>query len=318
MRLSLAPLALLVFAACGTGEIAGTDAEGEDEVVPTAWPPPGRLVPLRLNHVAVQPPAGQPTALAYLPSRFDPAGPLHVVVYFHGWNNCVSNVVRPTGASCTAGGPVRSGFDLANQLEAAGKNALLLLPELSFDRESSTAGALEDAGYFRALLDDAVRALAPQLGVRTVADVASVIVASHSGGYNAAAAVVHAGQVPVAQVALFDSLYAREADFWAFLQANRADLGSQPFAGRRRFFSVYTDGGGTAGDNRDLAQRATGLGLPTGALQDDRTTSTWAPERYQHGVLFKRSALTHDGTARYYFQRLLGTSRLPDTRPPNS
>lgn len=321
MRLNLAPLALLasLLAACGPADLEESDADTAAAAAQaTSWPPPGRLVPLSLQRAAIAPPAGRPSAVAYLPQRFDASAPLHVLVYLHGWNNCVENVVRPVGAACRSGGAVRQGFNLAGQVEAANKNLLLLVPELSFDKESSSAGNLEQAGYFRALLDEALRALAPQLGGRTVANVATVTVASHSGGYNAAAAVVARGSVPVTQIALFDSLYAREADFLAFLQSNKGDLGAQPWSGARRFLTVYTDGGGTTSVNRDLAGKAAGLGLPAAALQDDRTTSTWDLARFQHGVLFKRSALSHDDTARYYLTRFLLSSRLPEMRPPNS
>ena len=59
-----------------------------------------------------------PSALVYLPSSFDPTPPLDVVVYLHGWNNCVENVIRDTGASCDAdaGTPARSA---RNALERA-------------------------------------------------------------------------------------------------------------------------------------------------------------------------------------------------------
>ena len=60
-----------------------------------------------------------------------------------------------------------------------------------------------------------------------------------------------------------------------------------------------------------MADRAAGwVGADSGALVDDRTTSTWPPETYAHGLLFKSSALSHDGVPRYYFQQLLQTSGL--------
>ena len=54
------------------------------------------------------------------------------------------------------------------------------------------------------------------------------------------------------------------------------------------------------------------VGTDGGTLVDDRTSSTWTPDIYAHGLLFKFSALAHDGVPRYYFGQLLQTSSLPD------
>jgi hypothetical protein len=45
-------------------------------------------------------------------------------------------------------------------------------------------------------------------------------------------------------------------------------------------------------------------------LVDDRTTATWPDDTYRHGLLFKESALTHDGVPRYCFEHMLATSTL--------
>lgn len=308
--------ATLLSAACGPADIDdatdAAEAEAGATLQPQAWIPEGQLLRLALSNAAITPPSGRPAALAYLPRRFDASAPLSVVVYLHGWNNCVENVVRPTGTACSAGGAARTGFNLAGQLEASGKNAILLLPELSYDRASSSAGRLEEPGFFRALLAEALTKLRPQLGVRGVADVTRLIVASHSGGYNAAAAIAARGGVPVSEVVLFDSLYAREDDFASWMGTDLPDLASSPWNGARRFMSIYTQGGGTYDDNRAFAAEVGTFGLGAG-LYHDRTTSTWDAATYRRGVLFKYSALTHDGTARYYFQRFLATSPIRGT-----
>ncbi len=77
------------------------------------------------------PDSGHPGALVYLPSFFNVtsarngepvhtnvsdnmsvralSGPLHVVVYFHGFYNCIENIVRPpsNATNCTPGAPTR-------------------------------------------------------------------------------------------------------------------------------------------------------------------------------------------------------------------
>ena len=43
---------------------------------------------------------------------------------------------------------------------------------------------------------------------------------------------------------------------------------------------------------------------------DDRTYSTLTDAQFDAPLLFKRSALSHDGTAQYYFVRLLAHAGL--------
>jgi hypothetical protein len=43
-------------------------------------------------------------------------------------------------------------------------------------------------------------------------------------------------------------------------------------------------------------------------IVDDRTTSTWSADRFAHGLLFKRTSLSHDGVPRYYFGKLVSTT----------
>ena len=64
---------------------------------------------LTLDAGAFPPTASHPSALVYLPSNFDPTPPIGVIVFLHGFNNCVENVVRDAGQSCdpAAGTPVR-------------------------------------------------------------------------------------------------------------------------------------------------------------------------------------------------------------------
>lgn len=251
-----------------------------------------------------------PSALLYVPTGFVASSSVSMVVYIHGFNNCVANIVRPTasGQPCKAGGAVRNAYNLIGQLEASGRNALLLCPEVAFDRASSDPGQLGVANGFRALVKEALLQVKADLGRIEVDQLGPVVVASHSGGYAAAAGITERGGVPISEVYLLDSLYGKSDDFESWM---RRDLGS--FAGtapRRRFATVYTDGGGTLANNQTLATKARSFVPDTSVLVDDRTTATWPTVTYGHGLLFKRSALTHDGVPRYYFGTLLSTSSL--------
>lgn len=256
-----------------------------------------------------------PSALLYVPRAFVPSPATALVVYLHGFNNCVDNIVRPTADAqpCTKGGAARNAYNLIGQLEDSGRNALLLCPEVAFDQASSDPGRLGTAGGFHALVAEALAQVSKDLGPIEVDHLGPVILASHSGGYAAAAAMAVRGGLKVSELYLLDSLYGNSADFESWI---KQDLGS--FSGaapRRRFATVYTDTGGTLMNNQLLATRAAGFGLDPGVIVDDRTTSTWPPETYQHGLLFKRSMLAHDGVPRYYFGTLISTSSLPQHLP---
>jgi hypothetical protein len=154
--------------------------------------------------------------------------------------------------------------------------------------------------------------LAPVLGQKTLADVGRVVVATHSGGYVPAAALVSVGGVPVQEVWLLDSLYGKQAQFGAWIQADLPGLAS----GQRRFFDVYTNTGGTLSNSQALAKEVAAW-LPKGAttLVDDPSTATWAPALYDHGLLFKHSALSHHGVTLYYPQQLIGHDAHLAPRP---
>jgi len=331
------PLALLAASlavvGCGSGATAGDGAQpidaGDASAPVDAAAPADATRPvlgpatfrLTLDAGAFPPTAAHPSALVYVPSGFDPTPPLAVVVFLHGFDNCVDNVVRDAGASCDPNGgtPVRAAYALAAQLEAAGRNALLLVPEIDFDVATGNPGTLGASGGFRALLDETLRDLAPVLGARTSADVGELVVASHSGGYQAAAGIAARGGVPVDELYLLDSLYGDFADFDAWVRQDLASFAAATDGGSpaRRFADVYTSFGGTLANSQQMADRAAGwlaadpALADAGALVDDRTTSTWSAGTYRHGLLFKQSGLSHDGVPRYYFGHLLATSALP-------
>lgn len=269
----------------------------------------GRTIPLWLEHGAFPSTPSHPSAIVYVPVGFDPTPPLDLVIHIHGFYNCVRNAIASTATACAAGEPPRAAYALASQLEASSKNALLLLPEVAYDRASADPGALGSDGGLRALLADALAQLG-SVGQFTVDDLGHVVVSSHSGGYRAAAGMAMRGGVAVDEVWLLDSLYGSTSDFDAWVQRGLSSLASAPV---RRFADVYTGSAGTLGNSQAMATRAAAwvAGEP-GVLVDDRTTGTWPLTTFEHGLLFKRSGLSHDGVPRYYFGKLLQSSGLRD------
>jgi hypothetical protein len=286
------------------------------DVAPDAAPDAGarvyeRVYLYRMAAAAFPAQAG-PSVAVHVPPGFDPTPPLGVQVYFHGWSNCVANVVGATNTPCTAGGPARRASDLITQFDAARVNALLVVPELRVDAMTGDPGAFARAGAFRAFLQELLTTqLAPVIGRRDVADVGRVSVMAHSGGYVAAAAVARVGEVAaLRELALLDALYGEVSTFDRWVQGGLARF-VPPAATGLRFVDVYTTSGGTRANSRAMAGRAvawlSGAGR-LGSLLDDDTVTMLEPEAYAHPVIFKHSALSHDNTTRYYPRRLFAAS----------
>jgi hypothetical protein len=309
-------LACALACACGG---ADDDPAGPDASAATPDAPPADTCLPTATHTfalaagAFPPSPDHPNAIVHVPDGFDRAGPIDVVVYLHGHRNCIANVLGETDTECTPGGGTRSATSLAAQLAESGRNALLVLPEVRFDEASSDPGAFGDDDGFRAFLAEALAALPPPLGPLAVDDVGHVIVASHSGGYLAVAGILTVGGVGVDEVWLFDSLYGATLAYDTWVMSDLPAFASRA----KRFATFYTSGGGTLANNQAMADRAAAwvAGDPD-VLVDDRTTDTWPDATYAHGLLFKRSMLSHDGVPRYYVERMLSTSALaPRTCP---
>lgn len=298
----------------GDGLLAGFEGKADGAGASA----PGRTLAFHLASGAY-PTSGHDDVVAYIPARYALGDRVDVIVFLHGWSNCARNVVGAVDTACTPGAGTRRSYALAAQLEASGKNAILIVPELAYDRTSGDPGALAADGAFAALLDETLAKLSPALGVSDRAlglgDLGTVVVASHSAGYQTAAAAARAGGVAIDELYLLDSLYGFEGDYDAWVTDAGDDLRATPFV--RRFASVYTLGGGTLARSQAMATRAKGwFAAAPATVVDDRTTSTWTAARYAHGALFKRTGLSHDGVPRYYFGRLVTTSALPTVASP--
>ncbi|MGZ6143852.1 MAG: hypothetical protein ACXWLM_10975 [Myxococcales bacterium] len=254
-------------------------------------------VPRHLFTLANAPfPGSHPTALVYFGKGFSPDGPLNLVVHYHGWANCIENDGEARGSACTRGGPVRIAHNLIGQLDKSGANAALLLVERAFDQNSSADGRLAEAGFFRAMILE----LLPHLGALagrdyTESDLGSIALSSHSGGYIALAHTLDRGGLTdhVKQVILLDSVYGNLAQFEAYARSGG------------RLAVVYTDNAGTLANSQHMAND-----LRAFSPFDDRTYSTLTDAQFEAPLLFKRSALSHDGTAQYYFGKLLAHAGL--------
>ena len=299
----------LALVACGDDAMLGPDAavdvdgSADGPVQPICLD--RATYPMSIQAGAFPPSPDHPNVIVYVPQGFDASAPIDVVVFVHGFNNCITDVLGDDNIACTSGGPIRNAYQLATQLEASGKNALLVLPEVAYDQATGNPGALGTAGGFRALLEETLANLPAPLGPLALSQIGKVIVSVHSGGYAAVAPMITMGDVRTDEVWLFDALYGYTTSFEAWMMSDLASFAQRT----RRFGDVYTSGGGTLANSQAMAD-AVAMWVDASTIVDDRTTATWPDATYQHGMLFKASALSHDDVPRYYFERFLSTSQL--------
>lgn len=247
--------AVLGLAALGASAAAG--ATGHDELsahlgavacgygIGAALPRPLRASfagMLNAPELAAHPSQNAPAALVFLPKGFDPTSPYDVLLYYRGWSSCVQVLAGNAPGTCSPGGRERQHSDIAGQVERSGRNVALVMPELLVEQASSDPGRLSDPMAIRALIDAAL-GMAPTRERLRLSDARRLWVASHSGGYVAAARAVDG--LPVTDALLLDSLYGEVRSF--------ADL-----AGRGgRVASIFTEGV-TANKSAELVELARG------------------------------------------------------------
>ena len=192
-------------------------------------------------------PGGRPNAWAYVPKRFRASRPLHVVVLFHGFRNCIFSCTSLGGRPCEPMGPKRTGYDLVNQMERGESGALLVVPEIAFNTTSSDPLKLGQKGGLRTFLEELLdHALAPYIGEHRSRDVERLALGASSGGYQALLPALEIGGEPVTDLYFFDALYVQPIKGSAlgdFLWKSVDDFDpSRPVP--KRFGVVYTDNGG--------------------------------------------------------------------------
>jgi hypothetical protein len=189
-----------------------------------------------------------PDAIVHAPPGFDPRGPLHLVVFLHGFRGCAEVLASSAPAvPCRPGDPPHRGWGLIDRHDEAGTPTLLLIAQLAFFRRDGSPGRWARPGAFRAFLDEALASLEPELGRRrTVDDLASLTILAHSAAFETSLWLIRVGGVEIRNLVLFDALYAGGRAFLAWV------LGEPG----RRLISIHGAHGATADRNRDLARLA--------------------------------------------------------------
>jgi hypothetical protein len=266
------------------------------------------------------PGAEWPDVAVHVPPGFDPARRPGVVLYFHGWSGCVEAALSGSDVACAKGGPLRPAADLAAQVDASRVNAILIAVELRADATTGEPGRMAMPGGARALLRELfIEKLAGPLGVTLEPDALDrIVVIAHSGGYQAVAGVLEAGDLPrVTEVDVLDALYGGQDTFarWVADDAARFD---RLASSRLRFVDLYTCCGGTLETSRAMAARIRDILGPldlAGGVHDDDDATDPTAEDLKAPVLFKRVPVAHAALPRTYVRALLEAAGFARIEP---
>lgn len=212
------------------------------------------------------------SVLLFVPEGLFDEEEMGVVTHLHGWGAELDTIV-----------PAQR---LVEQTAISGRNLFLVVPQGPVDADSGDFGQLMDPGGFANLTRDALTVLYRD-GWILRPELDSIAITSHSGGYQAAAAIIEDGGLPITAVHLFDSLYAETDTFQAFVEGGGV------------LRSVYTASGGTDGENEALRATLEAEGISvsrsftdealagstvtigssdashTGCVQDERAYARW-------------------------------------------
>lgn len=225
------------------GAIAAFAGGFADDARAAGGPPEPRLRGAERDHLGTTldlapkaspyPAAGRPwtdsTVLAFVPKGFrvPKSGAVDVVTFFHGHASTAREAI------------VR--HQLREQLAESKQNAILVVPQGPVHAASGDFGRVMERGGLARLLDEvrtlctsraAEKALGPE-AMKGASRVGRVIVAGHSGGYRASAAVLGSGGVDIREAWLFDALYGETETFakWVAGAPSKRKLVSLAIAG---------------------------------------------------------------------------------------
>jgi len=154
----------------------------------------------------------------FVPTGYKPGESIHLLFYFHGWNNSVAAAMDK--------------YSLRQAVANSGRNVILVFPEGPKNASDSSCGRLEEPDAFKALADEVLAKLKEEGKVphTTLGDVA---IGGHSGAYKVIGfALKHGGlEDHIREVYLLDASYGQLEEFAGW-------IGRHP---EGRFRSVFTE-----------------------------------------------------------------------------
>lgn len=221
----------------------------------------------------------------FIPKDYKPGRTVNYVVHFHGWNNHVSKVIEH--------------YQLPRQMEEAGVNAILVVPQGPKDAKDSDDGKMQyDKGAFALLLEEVTDFLNEQGKIHTKV-IGDITLTTHSGGFRAVASILDHGGLAehITDVCLLDSTYGNRDWFanWAAASPNH------------RLISFHTQH--LNDENEDLRDLLDKRGVAWRTVPDfELKDSDFIPR----GVLIVPTLLPHDEVpmGKDYFRRVVMYSEM--------
>jgi hypothetical protein len=224
--------------------------------------------------------------VVHVPANLDPAQPVHLVLFFHGSDQCVAQLALGGDVVCKPGGRPDVGAGVAWRHDDAGTASIFAAPQFAL-WGSGTPGRMAERGYFQSFVEELLRdTFAPGLGgPKTLGDLADITIVAHSAGHLPLVALLERGDLDdkVRNVVLLDAVYDGAIDAYARWLERGLDRG-QP----RKLVAVYGAWGKNAAAGRRLAARAEARARgsavvdPPGALADAVRTHAVTVKEWPH------------------------------------
>jgi hypothetical protein len=219
------------------------------------------------------------TVLVYVPKNFKLSDSIDFIFYFHGWYNNIDTACKQ--------------FNLIDQFENSGTNAIFVFPEGPKNSPDSFGGKLEEKAKFNDLVLELKEILKNKFQYSFEID--KITLSGHSGAYRIISYILlHGGNTDnISAVYLFDALYAdvEKYSYWI-----------DHFKGK--FINIFTENGGTKSESENLMLCLNAWQIPFTFLEtDDFTVDDLKTNR----IIFISSKLSHNEVinTKYQFQKFI-------------
>jgi len=188
------------------------------------------------------------SVLIIAPKKLNANKKVDLIFWFHGWGNNIDTAA--------------SHFELINQFAGSKLNAVLVLAETTKDAPDSYGGKLEYNNTFKELVADILQELKKKKAVSKKCEPGNILLAGHSGAYRVMAFILANGNIPVQEVILFDALYGQTDKFLNWIQSDNS----------HRLIDIYTDGGGTDGESKEMVKQLIKLNILADTSEEKELT----------------------------------------------